>query len=138
MYKYNIRGSVGLHIAQTTGTPLREGKGENKTLQLIIMYKGVLNRDKITRCGSMLLVFPLSVDHCPCTKSQGGTLVTCTYIEESTYGWNIKSVCQKKSWFPWTGGARNRKVMMTFLLFVTSSTKWLGWSEDKLPKGPLR
>ena len=29
------------------------------------MYKGVLNRDEITRCGSMLLVFPLSVDHCP-------------------------------------------------------------------------
>ena len=54
---------MGLHIAQTTITPLREGKGENKTLQLIIMYKGVLNRDKITQCGSMLLVFPLSVDH---------------------------------------------------------------------------
>ena len=34
---------------------------------------------------------PLGVDHCLCrdftfwAKSQGGTLVTCTYIKESTY-----------------------------------------------------
>ena len=32
-------------------------------------------------------------------KSRGGTLVTRAYIKESTYSWNIQSVCQKKSRF---------------------------------------
>ena len=41
-------------------------------------------------------------------KSRGGTLVTRAYIKESTYSWNIQSVCQKKSRFAWTGAARNR------------------------------
>ena len=40
-------------------------------------------------------------------KSRGGTLVTRAYIKESTYSWNIQSVCQKKSLFAWTGAARN-------------------------------
>ena len=41
-------------------------------------------------------------------KSRGGTLVTRAYIKESTYRWNVQSVCQKKSRFAWTGAARNR------------------------------
>ena len=41
-------------------------------------------------------------------KSRGGTLVIRAYIKESTYSWNIQSVCQKKSRFAWTGAARNR------------------------------
>ena len=49
------------------------------------------------------------------------------YTKESTVSWNIQSVYQKKSWFAWTGAARNLKVMMTFLLFEPASTKWLGW-----------
>ena len=32
----------------------------------------------------------------PEAKSRGGTLVTRAYIKESTYSWNIQSVCQKK------------------------------------------
>ena len=53
------------------------------------------------------------------------------YYKESTYRWNIQSVCQKKSRFAWIGAARNRKVMMTFLLFGPPSTKWLGSNERK-------
>ena len=40
-------------------------------------------------------------------KFRGGTLVTRAYIKESTYSWNIQSVCQKKSRFAWTGAPRN-------------------------------
>ena len=40
-------------------------------------------------------------DYCPSrdfaqkAKSRGGTLVTRAYIKESTYSWNIQSVCKK-------------------------------------------
>ena len=42
-------------------------------------------------------------------RNPEGTLVTCAYIKESTYGWNIQSVCQKKSRFAWTRAAWNRQ-----------------------------
>ena len=48
------------------------------------------------------LLINLRINHCPRrdfaqkAKSRGGTLVTRTYIKESTYSWNIQSVCQKK------------------------------------------
>ena len=36
------------------------------------------------------------------------------------------------------GAARNRLVIMTFLLFAPASTQWLGWRKtQKLPRGPL-
>ena len=31
----------------------------------------------------------------------------------------------------WTGAARNRQVLMTFLLFPPASTRWLGWRKDR-------
>ena len=37
----------------------------------------------------------------------------------------------KKSRFAWTVAARNRQVIMTFLLFAPASTKWLGWRKDR-------
>ena len=58
--------------------------------------------------------FNINIAFCPRrdfaqkAKSRRGTLVTCAYIKESTYSWNIQSVCQKKSRFAWTGAARNR------------------------------
>ena len=78
-------------------------------------------------------------DYCPSrdfvqrAKSRGGTLVTRAYIKESTYSWNIQSYSQyrKTSRFAWTGAARNRSVMMTFLLFAPARTKWLGWRKDR-------
>ena len=65
---------------------------------------------------------------------RGGTLVTRAYIKESTYSWNIQSVCQKKSRLAWTGAARNPYVMM-FLLFAPASTEWLGWRKDRKSLG---
>ena len=59
-------------------------------------------------------------------KSRGGTLLTRTYIKESTYSWNIQSYSQYR--FARTGAARNRY----------ASTKWLGWHKtQKIPKGLL-
>ena len=53
-------------------------------------------------------IYCLHRDFAQKAKSRGGTLVTRAYIKESTYSWNIQSVCQKKSRFAWTGAARNR------------------------------
>ena len=64
-------------------------------------------------------------------KSGGGTLITRAYIKGSTYSWNIQWLCHKKSRFAWTGAARNRWVMIMFLLFAPASTKWLGWRKDR-------
>ena len=65
------------------------------------------------------------------TKSRGGTLIARAYIKESTYSWNMPSVCNKKSLFAWTEAALNRWVMMTFLLFAPASKRWLGWRKDR-------
>ena len=50
---------------------------------------------KFCKCnqGKVGLLLP------PWAESRGGTLVTHSYINESTYSWNTQSVCQKKSWF---------------------------------------
>ena len=38
----------------------------------------------------------------------------------------------EKSRFAWTGAAKNRWVMVTFLLFAPASTKWLGSCKDNI------
>ena len=38
-------------------------------------------------------------------KFRGATVVARAYIKESTYSWDIQSVCQKNSLFTWTGAA---------------------------------
>ena len=43
-----------------------------------------------------LSTYCLRRDFAQKVKSRGGTLVTRAYIKESTYSWNIQSVCQKK------------------------------------------
>ena len=44
----------------------------------------------------LVLYFCPSRDFAQKAKFRGGTLVTRVYIKESTYSWNIQSVCQKK------------------------------------------
>ena len=41
----------------------------------------------------------------------------------------------EKSRFAWTGAARNRWVMMTFLLFAPANKRWLGWRKTENPEG---
>ena len=88
------------------------------------MHENILERSTFWKT-----FYPRISDYCPRrnfgqkAKSRRGTLVTCVYFKESTYSWNIRSVCQRKSWFAWTEAARNRQVMMTFLLFVPACTK---------------
>ena len=42
-----------------------------------------------------------------------------------------QSCTRKKSPLAWTGAAWNRKVMMTFLLFMRASKRWLGWRKTE-------
>ena len=92
---------------------------------------------------SMLIILLPPQGFPPEGEIRGGTLVTRAYVKESTYSWNIQSYSQyrKTSRFAWTGAARNRSVMMTFLLFEPASnfsTKWLGWRKtQKIPKERL-
>ena len=78
---------------------------------------------------------PKGIVNCPAqkAKSQGGILLTCAYIERSTYSWNIQSVCQKKSWLAWSGAAWNLWVKLTFLLFMPASKRWLEWCKTQDP-----
>ena len=77
----------------------------NKTQQRLRLIKG---------CWIKILSIWYIYIYCPRrdfaqkANSWGGTLVPRAYIKESTYSWNIQSVCQKKSRFAWTGAARNR------------------------------
>ena len=65
-------------------------------------------------------------------KSRGGTLVTRAYIKESTYSWNIQSVCQKKSRFAWTWGREESVGNDDVSIVCVASTKWLGsWRKDR-------
>ena len=112
-------------------------------LPTIIIKSNVKTREGKNACWTWSRASYNSRDYCQRrdfaqrAKSRGGTLVTRAYVKESTYSWNIQSYsqCRKKSRFAWTGAARNRQVMMTFLLFAPAGTKWLGWRRTKNPKG---
>ena len=90
---------------------------------IISSYQNLLSWNKVYR-------FPLPRRH--------SRLVACAYIKESTLSWNIQSVYQKKTRFVWTGAAKNRWVLMTFLLFAPASKRCLGWRKTENPEGTAK
>ena len=139
--KERINNKLNPRMASTSGFEPGPHWWETSTLTTALSLDSQ-NQKLLTvddYCGSLLspkvklninFVIAPGRDFAQKAKSRGGTLVTRAYIKESNYSWNIQSVCQKKSRFAWTGAARNRWVMMTFLLFAPASTKWLGWRKD--------